>query len=85
MEALKKAGLVSGYNVFTSEARSPQDADVILSVTFPNMAALDKTDEADAVSAKVMGSDAEQDKAMIDRGAMREILGSQLMRELILK
>ncbi|MBS0591081.1 MAG: hypothetical protein JSR65_10665 [Proteobacteria bacterium] len=85
MEAQKKAGLILGYKVFTSEPRSPHDADVILSITFANMAALDKTDEADAVSAKVLGSSDDQNKATIERGPMRDVLGSQLMREMILK
>jgi hypothetical protein len=49
------------------------------------MAALDRTDEADAIRAKVMGSLEAQDKAMMDRESMRELLGSQLIRELILK
>jgi hypothetical protein len=85
MEAQKKEGLILTYRVFAIEPRTPNDPDVILSVTFPNMAALDKTDEADAVAAKVLGSNDEQSKATIERGPMRDVLGSQLMREMILK
>lgn len=85
MEAQKKAGLVTEYHVYSTEPRSPQDPDIILTVTVPNMAALDKTDEADAVAAKVMGSNAQQDTATIDRGSLRELLGSQLTREMILQ
>jgi hypothetical protein len=85
MEAQKKAGLVTSYAVFSSEARNPQDADVILVVSFPNMAALDRTNEADAIAAKVMGSNAQQNQQMVERGSMREVLGSQLMREMVLK
>lgn len=85
MEAMKKAGLITKYAVYQSEPRSPTDADVILTVTYANMAALDKTDEADAVSAKVLGSMDQQSQAMIARGPMRDLLGSQLTRELILK
>ena len=85
MEAQKQAGLITAYAVYGSQARNPHEADVILSITFPNMAALDKSDEADAIATKVMGSDAQQNKEVVDRGAMREVLGSQLMRELILK
>jgi hypothetical protein len=85
MEAQKKAGLILAYRVFSTEPRNPHEADVILSVTFANMAALDKTDEADAVAKKVLGSSDDQSKATLDRGAMRDVLGSQLMREMILK
>ena len=85
MEAMKKAGLITGYAVYSSEARSPSDADLILTVTYPNMAALDRSDEADAISVKVLGSLDSQAKASADRESMRELLGSQLTRELILK
>ena len=85
MEALKKAGLINGYAVYRSEARTPQDADLILTISYPNMAALDRTDEADAIFAKQMGSMESRQKATGERGAMREMLGSQLMREMILK
>lgn len=85
MDAMKKAGLVTGYAVYASTPRSPTDPDVILTVSYPNMAALDKTDEADAISAKVLGSMDQQDKAFADRSTMRDVLGSELDRELILK
>jgi hypothetical protein len=84
MEAMKKAGLITGYAVYRSQPRTPQDADVILTVAFPNMAALDRSDEADAISTKVIGPMASRDKASMDRESMRELLGSQLTRELIL-
>lgn len=85
MEAMKQAGLISGYAVYRSQPRSPQDADLILTVAYPNMAALDRSDEADAISTKVMGPMATRDKASIDRESMRELLGSELTRELVLK
>ena len=85
LEANKKAGLVTGYAVYSTQARSPQDPDLILAVTYPNMAALDKTQEAEAIAAKVIGPNDVQNKATIERGPMREVLGGQLIRELILK
>lgn len=85
LEAEKKAGLIVGYAVYAATARSPSDPDLILTVTFPNMAALDRTEEFEALAAKVVGSEEQQNKAMIDRGAMREVLGSQIVRELVLK
>ncbi|MHA6203109.1 hypothetical protein ACXU4B_01630 [Dyella soli] len=85
MEAMKKAGLITGYAVYETEARSPHDADLILTTTFANMAALDRNDEADAVAAKVLGARDARDKAAADRESMRELLGGQLTRELILK
>ena len=85
LEAEKKAGLIVGYAVYGATARSPSDPDLILTVTFPNMAALDRTEEFEALAAKVVGSEEQQNKSMIDRGAMREVLGSQIVRELVLK
>jgi hypothetical protein len=85
MEANKKAGLILGYNVYSAQAKSPREPDLILTITYANMAALDKTEEGDAVAAKVLGSTDVQNKAYIDRESLREVLGSELLRELILK
>ena len=85
MEAQKKAGLILGYRIYGKQARTPQEPDLILTITYANMAALDRTDEADAVMAKLLGNSAAQSKATIERGPMREVLGSELIRELVLK
>jgi hypothetical protein len=85
MEANKKAGLIVGYAVYSTQARSPQDPDLILATTYTNMAALDRIDEGEAVAIKVVGGNDVQNKTFIDRGSMREVLGGQLVRELILK
>ena len=85
MEANKKAGLIVGYAVYSTQARSLQEPDLILATTYANMAALDKIDEGEAVAAKVIGSNDVQNKTYIDRGALREVLGGELIRELILK
>jgi hypothetical protein len=85
MEAEKKAGLITGYAVYATNARSPSEPDLVLSVSFPNWAALDRSEEFEALAAKVIGDEQTQNKGMIDRGAMREVLGSQMIRELVLK
>jgi len=85
MEAYQKAGLVVDYKVLTLTPRSPKEPDIILSVTYPNMAALDRNQEFDAIGQQVAGTFAEQNKGFADRGAMREVLGSELAREMILK
>ena len=85
MEANKKAGLIVDYAVFSAAPRTPQDADLILTVVYANMAALDKSNEADAVAEKIAGSMEAQSKAAADRESLREVLGSQLIRQLILK
>jgi L-rhamnose mutarotase len=85
MEANKKAGLITGYGVYSAMARTPQDPDLILTTVYPNMAALDKSEEAQAIAEKIAGNSAAQSKGAIDREAMRELLGSELIRELVLK
>jgi len=85
MEGLKKEGLIVGYHIYESTPKTPQDADLILTVTYANMAALDKVDERDAVAAKVAGSLDAREKASGDREVLRESLGGDLIRELVLK
>jgi L-rhamnose mutarotase len=85
MEAHKKAGLIVDYAVYATEARTPQEPNLILMTTYTNMAALDRTEEADAVTRKVFGDEAKVNKGTVDRGAMRDPVGTQLMRQLILK
>ena len=85
MEENKKAGLILSYNVYSATPKNPNEADLILTTTYANMAALDKSDEADAVAKKVMGDPALRNKKTADRGAMRDLLGSELIRELVLK
>lgn len=83
MEAQKKAGLVLDHRVYAAYPKNPREPDVILTVTYANMGALDRADESDAVTARVMGNIANQNKGMADREAVREILGSELIRELV--
>ncbi len=85
MEANKKAGLIQDYGIYQATPRSPQDPDLLLTTTYPNMAALDRNEEAEALSVKTVGSMASQTQSAIDREAIREVLGSELLRKLILK
>jgi len=85
MEALKTAGLVLDYKVLAPAPRTPSDANVILTVVYPNMGVFDKAKEFDDVGAKVAGTFSEQNKAFADRGVMRDIIGSELAREMVLR
>lgn len=85
-EALMKAKIITGYKVYTNEARDAHDADVILTITYANLAAMDNLNErSDAITEKFEGTLDKQNQAFADRGSMREILGSRLIREQILK
>ncbi len=86
MEEQKKAGLILDYRIYEAQAQTPQDADLILTITYKNMAALDGLDDKlEPLQRKVWADRETAAKATIDRGKMRTQLGSELIRELILK
>ena len=85
MEATKKAGLIIHYKVFSSSPPSPDHPDIILWITYKNMAALDKGVEEEAVAKKVIGSTEVQNKARVARSEYRKVLRREYIRELILK
>ena len=86
MEATKKAGLIIDYKVFKATPKSPDQPNIYLWITFKNAAAaLDKGVELDAVAAKVIGSTEFQNKARVARTEYRKVLGTEYIRELILK
>lgn len=87
MEAQKKAGNVLDFSVYGARARSADEADMYLVVTYPNMAAFDGlADRTEPVQKQVTGMTREQSNAAsVERGKMREILGSEVIRELKLK
>jgi hypothetical protein len=86
MESAKAAGLVVDYRVYATTPRSPGDPDVYLITTYKNMAAMDGLqDKMDPIQEKVQGDQAAQTAKTIERGKMRELIGSQLVRKLELK
>ena len=86
MEALKKAGLIIDYKVFSLTPKSPDQPNIYLWFTFKNAAAaLDKRVEFDDVAKKVICSTECQNKARVARNEYRKILGTEYIRELILK
>ena len=85
MEATKKAGIIIDYKVFSSTPPSRDHPDIILWITYKNMAALDRGIEEDAVAKKVICSTECQNKARVARSEYRKVLGTEYIRELILK
>ena len=87
MDAAKKAGLILDYSVYNASPRTPNDADLYLVVSYPNMAMLDGMDEKmDPIQASVTKMNlAQRDEASGKRTTMRTILGTELIRELKLK
>ena len=85
MEATKKAGLIIDYKVFRLTPKSPDQPNIILWITYKNMAALDKGAEEEAVARKVICSTECQNKARVGRNEYRKVLRREYIRELILK
>ena len=86
MEENKKQGIITDYAVYQALPRDPKDADVILTVTYKNMAAFDTLQaRTDPATKQAFGSLAKAASASADREKMRKQLGSQLIRQLILK
>ncbi len=86
-EASKEAGHILDYRVYSTQARSPDEADLYLVTTYANMAAFDGIDEKmDPIIAKVTKMNYKQaDEASGKRSVMRTVLGSEMLRELVLK
>src|ERR1700745_1326288 len=85
MEATKKAGIIIDYKVFSSTPPSPDHPDIILWITYKNMAALDRGVEEEELDKKVIGSTEFQNKKRVERSAYRKVLRRYYIRELILK
>jgi L-rhamnose mutarotase len=86
MEAMKKAGLIINYKVFSATPKSPDQPNIYLWITYKNAAAaLDKGVELEAVAKKVICSTECQNKARVARSEYRKVLGTEYIRELILK
>ena len=90
MEATKKAGLIIDYKVFQATPKTPDQPNIYLWITYKNMAAYagdngDKSIELEAVAKKVICSTECQNKARVGRNEYRKVLGTELIRELILK
>ena len=85
MEATKKAGLIIDYKVYRATPKSPDLANIILWITYKNMAALDRGVEEEAVAKKVICSTECQNKARVGRNEYRKVLRREYIRELILK
>src|SRR5689334_24909455 len=90
MEAMKKAELIIDYRVFQASPKSPDQPNIFQYLTFRNMAAYagnigDKSIEAEYVARNVIGNTEFQNKKRVERSEYRKVLGTELIREIILK
>jgi len=86
MEAMKNAGLIVDYKVFQATPKSPDQPDIFLMITYKNAAAaLDNGVEQEYVARNVICSTECQNKARVVRNGYRKVLGTEYIRQLILK
>jgi hypothetical protein len=86
MDAQKAAGLIVGYNVYATSPRGTDEPDLYLVTVYKNMAALDDlTAKSDAMAEKIFGAMPKASADTVERGKLRTVIGSELMRELKLK
>ncbi|GAB3386853.1 hypothetical protein [Lysobacter fragariae] len=87
MEESKAAGIVTEYHVYGAQAHNPNEPDMYLVVSYPNMAAFDgMTEKMEPIMAKVMKMNYKQaDEASGKRVVMRNLMGEMMVRELVFK
>ena len=86
MEEQKKAGIIVDYAIYSNQPLTPADPDLILTVTYANMGALDNLDvRTDPITNKVWGSLQASNQASADREGLRTQIGGRLLRQLMLK
>lgn len=83
MDNAIKKGYVLSYNIVSKPPASPTDWDLMLMVQYKNMAALDGLDDKmEAAAKEATGDSADQmSQKTIERGALRQILGTVVTRE----
>jgi hypothetical protein len=85
-ETAKTQKIILDYKVLTGDAIGMNDANIIIMVEYPNMAAFDGLREKmDPILEKAMGSEDQRRNMAVKRLDIREILGTKTMREITLK
>ena len=86
MEEQKKAGIIVDWSVFTARPRTPDGPNLYLVTTYKNLAAMDGLqDKTDAIQEKFIGNQEARDAAMVARGKMRSMVGSEVIRKVEFK
>lgn len=84
MDQAKKEGLLTSYAFYGAQPKTPNEADLYIVETYPNMAVFDSmTDKMTAISSKVFGSLKQSDAADANREEIRKILGTEMIRQLV--
>ena len=86
LEEQMKDGSVIDYGLYANPNSRDGEPDLILTVTFANWAAFDRSAEYfEEIGSKVLGSPEDMRKASIDRGALRDIGSTMVLQEITFK
>jgi hypothetical protein len=86
LDEAKRQGLVLSYKVISTNATNPTDWNMLLMVEYKNMAALDGLREKmDPIATRTVGSPEERRERALKRNEIREVIGTKLGREIILR
>ena len=86
MDEQMKAGLIVNWSVFTARPRTANDPNIYLVTTYRNLAAMDSLqDKTDAIQERLIGNQEARDAAMVARGKMRTMIGSEVIRKVEFK
>jgi hypothetical protein len=82
----KRQGLILSYHLISAPSATPQDWDLLLMIEYKNYAALDGLREKiEPIAAQAIGGESERRTVAGRRNELREIVGTKLGRELILR
>ena len=86
MDEQKKAGHIVDWSVYETRPRTPADPNLYLLTTYKNLAAMDGLqDKVEAIQEKIIGNQDARDAAMLARGKMRTLVGSEVIRKVEFK
>jgi len=86
MEESKKQGAIVDYAIWQARPHDSQDADLVLTITYKNMAAFDGLQaRIDPIVKQTFGSLGKAQSASADREQLRKEVGSVQVQQLILK
>lgn len=85
-DAAIEKGYVVSYKILSTQPTDRDDWDLMLLVEYPNMASFDGAAEKfDALTEPMLGSRGQQQTATVERGELREIMGTVIAREFNLR
>jgi hypothetical protein len=86
LDEAKRQGLILSYHLISAPSATPEDWDLLFMVEYKNYAALDGLREkVEPLLAQAIGGESQRRAFSGKRNELREIIGTKLGRELILR